>query len=146
MALIKDYEIQGTGVTVPNAYHVITDLKVHKRMADHPLPPDESTPTGLTNNGVRPANDLPVYWQAGYVGRIWVTIWSSAQARTDGLNPIGVAGVNTTEVEAELSIGTAGLDQRCEFMLDMADSAPTDLIQAYNHLKSLDFYAGCTED
>ena len=146
MALIKDYEIQGTGVTVPNAYHVITDLKVHKRMADHPLPPDESTPTGLTNNGVRDENDNPVYWQAGYVGRIWVTIWSTAEARATGLKPIGMAGINSTEVEAELSIGTKGLDARCEFMLDMSDDAPTDLIQAYNHLKSLDFYDGCTED
>ncbi|MGY8865090.1 MAG: hypothetical protein ACKVJK_05605 [Methylophagaceae bacterium] len=146
MALIKDYEIQGTGVTVPNAYHVITDLKVHKRMADHALPVDNSTPTGLTNNGVRAAEDLPVYWQAGYIGRIWVTIWATAQARIDNMTPIGVAGINATEVDAEISIGTKGLDARCEFMLNMADDAPTDLVQAYTHLKSLDFYAGCTED
>lgn len=144
MALIKDYEIQGTGVTVPNAYHVITDLKVHKRTQEVALPPDTSTESGLTNDGVRDAG-TEVYWQEGYVCRIWVTMWATKQARLDGMNPVGIAGLNATEVEAELSIGTPGLDQRCEFMLDM-DSADSDLVQAYNHLKSLDFYDGCTED
>ena len=48
MALIKDYEMQGTGVTVPNAYHVITDLKVKKRIADIPLPPDNGTASGFS--------------------------------------------------------------------------------------------------
>lgn len=144
MALIKDYEIQGTGVTVPNAYHVITDLKVHKRTQDVPLPPDSSTPSGLTNDGVR-EDGTDVYWRSGYTCRLWVTIWKDKQAREDGANPIGYAGDNPTEVEADLSIGTEGLDHRCEFMIDM-DSGDTDLVQAYNHLKSLDFYAGCTED
>jgi hypothetical protein len=144
MALIKDYEIQGTGVTVPNAYHVITDIKVHKRTQEVPLPPDNSTESGLTNDGVRDA-DTEVFWQEGYVCRIWVTMWATKQAREDGLTPIGIAGENATEVEAELSIGTPGLDHKCVFMLDM-DSTDSDLVQAYNHLKSLDYYAGCTED
>ena len=144
MALIKDYEIQGTGVTCPNAYHVITDLKIHKRTADVPLPPDSSTESGLTNNGVRDEG-TDVYWKEGYVCRIWVTMWADKAAREAGNRPIGYAGDNPTEVEADLSIGTEGLDHRCEFMLDM-NSADSDLVQAYNHLKSLDFYAGCTED
>jgi len=144
MALIKDYEIQGTGVTVPDAYHVITDLKVHKRTQEIPLPPDNSTESGLTNDGVRDEG-TELFWQAGYVCRVWVTMWATKQARLDGMKPIGYAGLDVIEVEAELSIGTPGLDQRCEFMLDM-DSADTDLVQAYNHLKSLDYYAGCTED
>ncbi len=144
MALIKDYEIQGTGVTVPDAYHVITDIKVHKRTQEIPLPPDTSLPSGLTNDGVREAGS-DMYWAEGYVCRIWVTMWATKQARTDGLNPIGIAGENATEVEAELSIGIPGLDQKCIFMLDM-DSTDSDLVQAYTHLKSLDYYAGCTED
>tara|TARA_A200000113_G_scaffold220601_1_gene231004 strand:+ start:852 stop:1286 length:435 start_codon:yes stop_codon:yes gene_type:complete len=144
MALIKDYEIQGTGVTVPDAYHVITDIKVHKRTAEVPLPPDSSTESGLTNDGVREEGS-DVYWREGYVCRIWVSMWATKQARIDGLTPIGIAGENATEVEAELSIGTPGLDQKCVFMLDM-DSTDSDLVQAYNHLKSLDYYAGCTED
>ena len=144
MALIKDYEIQGTGVTVPDAYHVITDLKIHKRTQEIPPPPDLSLPSGLTNDGVR-EEGTEQYWAEGYVCRIWVTMWATKQARIDGLNPIGFAGENATEFEAELSIGTPGLDARCEFMLDM-DSTDSDLVQAYNHLKSLDYYAGCTED
>ena len=144
MALIKDYEIQGTGVVVPNAYHVISDIKVNKRMAEIALPPDNGTASGLTNNGVREL-DTEVHWAAGYVCRIWVTIFKDKAARDSGMDAIGYAGANSTEVQANLSIGTPGLDQRCEFMLDMA-SADSDLVQGYNHLKSLDFYEGCTED
>jgi len=146
MALIKDYELQGTGVVVPDAYHVITDIKVKKRTQEVALPPDSSTPSGLTNDGVREEGDLEVYWAAGYTCTVWVTIWKDKAARAAGSNPIGFAGENATEVDAELSIGTPGLDHRCVFMLDTSDSAPSDLVQGYNHLKSLDFYEGCTED
>ncbi len=31
MALIRDYELPGTGVTVANAYHVVTKVDVEKR-------------------------------------------------------------------------------------------------------------------
>lgn len=143
MALIKDYEIQGTGVTVPNAYHVITDLKIHKRVNDIKPPRDETTESGYTNEWWEEGTEL--FWQKGYTCRIFVTIWKDKQSREDDIKPIGVAGLNTTEMEADIRIGTEGLDERCEFMLDM-DSTDTDLVQAYNHLKSLDFYAGCTED
>jgi len=33
MALIKDYELPGTGLVVSNAYHVVTDVNIKKRMA-----------------------------------------------------------------------------------------------------------------
>lgn len=144
MALIQDYEIQGTGVVVPNAYHVISDIKVNKRMSEIALPPDSGTPSGLTNDGVREAG-TEVYWAAGYVCRIWVTIFKDKASRDSGMGAIGYAGVNATEVQANLSIGTPGLDQRCEFMLDVS-SSDSDLVQAYNHLKSLEYYEGCTED
>lgn len=143
MALIKDYEIAGTGVVVPNAYHVITDLKIHKRVNDIKPPRDETTESGYTNEWWEEGTEL--FWQKGYTCRIFVTIWKDKQSREDDIKPIGVAGLNTTEMEADIRIGTEGLDERCEFMLDM-DSTDTDLVQAYNHLKSLDFYAGCTED
>ena len=145
MALIKDYEMQGTGVTVPNAYHVITDLKVKKRIADIPLPPDNGTASGLTNDGVREAG-TEVHWETGSICQIWVTIWKDAAARQADMKAIGYAGLNATEVDAEISIGTRGLDQKCVFKLNMDPTAPTDLVQAYTHLKSLDFYDGCTED
>lgn len=143
MALIKDYEIAGTGVVVPDAYHVITDLKVHKRVNDIKPPRDESTESGYTNEWWEEGTEL--FWKKGYTCRIFVTIWKDKQAREDDVKPIGVAGLNTTDMEADIRIGTEGLDERCEFMLDM-DSADSNLVQAYNHLKSLDFYAGCTED
>ena len=79
-------KLQGTGVTVPNAYHVITDLKVHKRTQDVPLPPDSSTPSGLTNDGVR-EDGTDVYWRSGYTCRLWVTIWKDKQARERRCKP-----------------------------------------------------------
>ena len=144
MALIKDYEIQGTGVVVPNAYHVISDIKVNKRMAEIAPPPDSGTASGLTNDGVREPG-TEVYYASGYVCRVWVTIFKDKAARDSNMDAIGYAGMNSTEVQANLSIGTPGLDHRCEFMLDMT-SGESDLVQAYKHLKSLDFYEGCTED
>ena len=40
MALIQSYEVPGTGLTAPEAYFVVTDIKVHKRMADFQTPVD----------------------------------------------------------------------------------------------------------
>jgi hypothetical protein len=34
MALLRDYELPGTGLIASNAYHVVTNVKVEKRMAD----------------------------------------------------------------------------------------------------------------
>ena len=50
-----------------------------------------------------------------------------------------------SEVEADLNIGTRGLDHRCKFFIDM-DSADSHIVQAYTHLKSLDYFASATED
>jgi hypothetical protein len=144
MALIQSYEVPGTGLTAENAYFVVTDVKVQKRMQDIPLPPDSSTPTGLTNNGVRDEG-TEVYWAAGYVAECYVTIWASKEARETHNKPIGFAGVNATEVEAELHIGTKGLDQKCRFFIDM-DSSDSHIVQAYNHLKSLDYFENAIED
>jgi hypothetical protein len=144
MALIQSYEVPGTGLSAPDAYFVVTDVKVQKRMQDIALPPDHTTPTGLTNNGVRDP-DMEVYWQAGYIAECYVTIWASKEARDAGNKPIGFAGLNATEVEADLHIGTKGLDHRCKFFIDMA-SADSHIVQAYSHLKTLDYFASATED
>lgn len=144
MALIQSYEIPRTGLTAPEAYFVVTDIKVHKRTQDIPLPPDSSTPSGLTNDGVRePGTEL--YWKAGYIADVHVTIWANKAAREAGNEAIGYAGVNATEVEADVHIGTAGLDHRCRFFLDM-DSADSHVVQAYNHLKTLDYFENAIED
>lgn len=144
MALIQSYEVPNTGLTADNAYFVITDIKVNKRMQDIPLPPDSSTPSGLTNDGVR-EEGTELYWQAGYIADVHVTIWATKTARENGNAPIGYAGVNATEVEADLHIGTRGLDQKCRFFLDMS-SDDSHMVQAYNHLKTLDYFASATED
>ena len=143
MALIQPYEIPNTGLIAPSAYFVVTDVKVQKRMQDILPPPDESDPTGLTNGGVQEGPE--VYWKAGYVATIAVTIWTDKTAREEGKNPVGFAGQSPTEVEADLHIGTEGLDHKCVFFLDM-DSTDSHIVQAYSHLKSLDYFAGATED
>lgn len=143
MALIQPYEIPNTGLTAPNAYFVVTDVKVQKRMQDIPTPPDAYHPTGLTNGGVHEGPE--VHWKKGYVATVTVTIWSDKQSREEGKKPIGFAGDNPTDMEAELNIGTEGLDHKCVFFLDM-DSTDSHVVQAYSHLKSLDYFAGATED
>lgn len=143
MALIQSYEIPGTGLSAPDAYFVVTDVKVQKRMHDIETPPDESHPTGLTNGGVHEGPE--VYWKAGYVADVTVTIWSSKSARDEGKKPVGFAGSSPTEMEADLNIGTKGLDHKCIFFIDTS-SPDSDVVQAYTHLKSLEYFAGATED
>lgn len=143
MALVQSYEIPGTGLSAPNAYFVVTDVKVQKRMQDLAPPPDESDPTGLTNGGVQEGPE--VHWKSGYVATVTVTIWTDKSARDNGKKPVGWAGTSPTDMEADLTIGTEGLDQRCVFMIDMA-SGESHVEQAYAHLKALDYFAGATED
>lgn len=144
MALIREYEIPGTGVTVPEAYFVITDVKVRKRVADINPPVDSSMPSGYSERDDTDES-LWVHWKAGYVAEIQLTIWASRQAREDNKSAIGFAGVSAAEVEQDLRIGTDGLDQRCTFMYDPS-STENELAQGYNHLKTLDYFAEATED
>lgn len=146
MALIRDYEIHNTGVTVPNAYHVVTNVKVEKRVADIPPPPDSSTDSGLTENAHQPGKE--VYWKAGYIGHITVTVWSSKTAREENKQPIGwmgLAGTETLPGHENDSIGTPGVNGKCIFMLDM-NSELNELQQAYKYLKTLNYYENSTED
>jgi len=144
MALIQPYEIPGTGLSAPNAYFVVTDVKVHKRMHDLKTPVDTSDPTGYTNGGVW-EEGAEVHWKKGYVGNIYLTIWASKEARENDQNPIGMAGVGAAEVEADLHIGTEGLDHRCVMFIDV-NSPDNYVTQAYAYLKTLDYFADATED
>ena len=140
MALLKDYEIPGTGVIIENAYHVVTDIKVEKRIADVPMPPDTSHPTGLTNGGVR-EDGVDVYWKAGYTATIAVTIYKDRAARDNDARPIGFIGNNPSDNKYGVSIGTAGMDHKCVFLIDQ--SSPLDhMAQAYQHLLTPDYYSG----
>ena len=143
MALHRDYELPGTGLVVPNAYHVVTDIKIQKRVADIPPPPDSSRPDGLTVRDESP--DKQVYWKAGYIGEIAVTVWKDKASREANARPIGHIGVNPTDNQYNASIGTPGMDHRCKFFLEVP-SQYSDLEQAYRHLISLDYYSGAVED
>ena len=142
MALVRDFEIPNTGVTVNDAYHLIVNVTTEKRLQDVPPPPDSSTKTGLTENG----QGDPVYWKAGYVGRITLEVYASKQARDEGKTPIGGIGINPTDVmHPELkTVCTPGKDFKVLFFID-PDSADSILTQAYNHLKTTEYYKDAEE-
>jgi len=141
MAFIRDYELPGTGVVVTSAYHVVTSVDVKKRIADILLPPDSSRPDGLTAGSRGPE----VYWKAGYIGKIAVTVWKDAAARANNATPLGFIGVHPTDNKYHASIGTPGMDHICKFFINI-NSADNHITQAYNHLRTTDYYANATED
>lgn len=140
MALLKDFEIPGTGVVVPNAYHVIVDIKTHKRLNDILPPPDSGRPDGLTAGDRGPE----VYWKAGYVGQIAIEIYQSKQAREDGKKPIGAICIEPTTVSFN---GVASSDiaqfDLCFFIDPTSQLSIVD--QAYEQLKGLEYYKDAVE-
>lgn len=140
MALIRDFEIPGTGLNVPGAYHVIVKVNTEKRLNDIPAPPDPSRPDGIT------AGDRghEVYWKAGYVGKIALEIYSSKQARDDGKSPIGAIAINPTDVQVN-GVLSSDIEQfDLNFFIDPT-SQLSIIDQAYEHLKSLEYYKDATE-
>lgn len=142
MALIKDYELPGTGLIASNAYHVVTNIKVEKRMADTAPPIDPTRPDGLTM-GFQ-SEDTHVYWKSGYTAEISVTIWKDKAARDSNANPIGFIGKNSSDNKYGVSIGTPGMDHKCVFMLEVP-SELDHMAQAYRHLLTTDYYSGSLE-
>jgi hypothetical protein len=123
MALIRDFEIMGTGVIVPNAYHVITQLDVEKRLVDRQY----AQPTGRVYQG---NPDLDVEWTAGYYGRMVISVWKDAESRTANKNMLGI-------INADYKVPPI-------FRLDVT-SSDSYLTQAYNFLKTVEYYANATE-
>jgi hypothetical protein len=142
MALLRDYELPGTGLVAENAYHVVTNITIKKRIKDHPIPPDPSRKDGLTF--VDRAEGTEVHWSAGYVAELGVTVWKNKEARDAGAKPVGFIGMNSSDNEHGVSIGTAGMDHRCQFMLEVP-SELDHMAQSYRHLLTTDYYAGCVE-
>jgi hypothetical protein len=142
MALIRDYELPGTGLVIPNAYHVVTNVKVEKRMADYKPPIDPTRPDGLTFGANQIGNE--VYWAAGYTAEVSVTVWKDKVARDADANPIGFIGTNPSDNKHGVSIGTAGMDHKCKFMLELP-SELDHMAQAYRHLLTTDYYSGSLE-
>lgn len=143
MALIRDFELPNTGVTVNNAYHLIVNVTTEKRLVDVPVPPDSSHPTGLTDGG---HTGDPVYWKAGYVARIALEVYASKEARDEGKTPIGMIGVNPTDaMHPDIkTVVTPGKDFKVMFFVD-PESPDSILTQAYNHLKTTEYYKDAEE-
>ena len=142
MALLRDYEIPGTGVIVENAYHVVTDIKVEKRVADIKPPVDNSRPDGYTPMDTSEGTE--VHWKSGYIATIAVTIWKDRAARDADARAIGFIGNNPSDNKYGVSIGTAGMDHKCVFFIDQSSSLD-HMAQAYQHLLTTDYYSGCQE-
>jgi hypothetical protein len=143
MALVRDFEIPNTGVTVNNAYHLIVNVTTEKRLVDIQSPPDSNHPTGLTAGGDQ---GDPVYWKAGYVGRVTLEVYASKEARDEGKTPIGAIGVTPTDVmHPDLkTIFTPGKDFKVMFFID-PESSDSIITQAYNHLKTTEYYKDAEE-
>jgi hypothetical protein len=142
MALIRDYELPGTGLIAPNAYHVVTTVKIDKRASDIPAPYDPTRPNLVTFGSNQIGKE--VYWKAGYVAEIAVTVWKDRAARESDSRPIGFVGVNPADNVHGVSIGTEGMDHKCRFFLEVP-SEYSDLQQAYRHLLTTDYYSGSLE-
>ena len=123
MALIRDFEVAGTGLVVPNAYHVITQLDVEKRMTDRAY----SQSTGRQYQG---ATDLDVNWTAGYYGRMVISVWKDAESKAANKNVLGI-------INAEYQVPAV-------FKIDTT-SSDSYLTQAYAFLKTVDYYSAATE-
>jgi hypothetical protein len=137
MALLRDFEIPGTGVTVNDAYHLIVNVTTEKRLQDVQAPPDTSISSGFTEG----ERGDPVYWKSGYVGRISLEVYASKEARDEGKNPIGAIGINPTDVMHPdiRTVATPGKDFKVLFFVD-PESSDSILTQAYNHLKTTEYY------
>jgi hypothetical protein len=142
MALIRDYELPGTGLVVANAYHVVTKVNIEKRTSDIEGPVDSSRPDGRTANSKQPGKE--VYWKAGYIGVISITVWKDAAAREAGSVPLGFLGVNPTDDKYGAHIANDSKSHLVRFFVDM-ESSDNHITQAYNHLKTTDYYQNATE-
>lgn len=139
MALLRDFEIPGTGVVVNDAYHVITNVRTEKRLQDITPPPDDSREDGLTVGDLGPE----VYWKAGYIGSIEVTVFASSEARSNGKNYLGMFGDTVHDFIPD-GIVTKGQSYEIKFFVD-PESSDSVLTQAYNHLKSTEYYSEAQE-
>lgn len=145
MALVRSFEIPGTGMVVENAYHLISNIQTEKRMVDILPPPDPSRPDGFTQRDDEDES-LWINWKAGYIGKISIEVYASKEARDEGKTAIGAIGENATQIaNADLrTIFTPGQDFKISFFID-PNSSDSLLTQAYNHLKNTAYYQDATE-
>jgi hypothetical protein len=133
MALQRNYNIPNTSLIISGAYHIINDIDVQKRNVDDMGP---VTSDGMPNTNLDRTSD-PVYWKSGYTCRVKVDVYLSKEARDTAKKPIATLGARDIKLEATLA--TQGMDERIVFYSD-TNNAENILTQAYNHLKSTDYY------
>ena len=133
MALQRNYNIPNTSLIISDAYHIISDIDVQKRNVDDMGP---VTPEGTPNTNLDRTSDF-VYWKSGYTCRVKVDVYASKEARDTAKKPIATLGVRDIKLEEKLA--TQGMDERIVFYSD-TDNTDNILTQAYNHLKSTDYY------
>ena len=120
MALLRDYEVPNTGLTVTGAYHVISSIKLDKRTTDVPDP---------VESGTRDSSNA-VHWQAGYIAVVTVDVYASAAARNGGKVAVG-------------KVGTSGSFQYT-FLFDTTASDGI-MEQAYAYLKTTDYFSTASD-
>jgi hypothetical protein len=145
MALIQDFVVKNTGLTVPNAYHIVTKVDVEKRVADVPDPVDTGRQDGLTNGGEQRAENERE-WKKGYVAKVTITVYVSKEARENGSEPLGMIGSAPTDAPMDSDFGQLWKGYEPVFMLDTSEGALPELTQAYNFLKTTPYFAGAVED
>ena len=133
MALQRNYNIPNTSLIISDAYHIISDIDVQKRNVDDMGP---VTPEGTPNTNLDRTSDS-VYWKSGYTCRVKVDVYASKAARDTSKKPIATLGVR--DIKLEENLATKGMDERIVFYSD-TDNTDNILTQAYNHLKSTDYY------
>ena len=133
MALQRNYNIPNTSLIISGAYHIISDIDVQKRNVDDMGP---VTPEGTPNTNLDRTSDS-VYWKSGYTCRVKVDVYASKEARDTSKKPIATLGVR--DIKLEENLATKGMDERIVFYSD-TDNTDNILTQAYNHLKSTDYY------
>jgi hypothetical protein len=126
MGIIKTFELNN-GLTAPTAYHVIVKVDTLKRVVDD-----------IDVGGARPKNAPNHAWKAGYYGKICVATYASKQARDEGKTPIAMRAVYPTAVPYAYAGGVEP-DSLLNFEIDVSSNQSV-IEQAYNHLKTLDYY------
>ena len=137
MALQRNYNIPNTSLIISGAYHIISDIDVKKRNIDD-MGPVSGTVAGSNQIDFEldRTSDL-VYWKSGYTCRVKVDVYASKEARDTAKKPIATWGAR--DIKLEESLATQGMDEKIVFYSD-TDNTDNILTQAYNHLKSTDYY------
>jgi hypothetical protein len=143
MALIRNFEIPGTGVIVSNAYYVITKVDTEKRLKDIMPPPDSSRSTGYTYRDDSDESQW-IYWKAGYIGKISIEIFASRQARDEGKTPVGAISISPTSVNINGITSSNIEDYDLNFFIDPT-SQLSIIDQAYDHLKKINYLQDAAE-